>query len=186
MTTSDSNDSLLPGALELFWRHGFQASSVTRLVHRTELNRHSLYALFGSKWGLAEAALEHYFQVLSDELTAVFRASACEPERLAEAWTRPREGSVLARVRERGCFAESLLAEARTLRPALLTRRGEPHLRLRRALGEALPSAQPARLDLLGALLQQALVPGTVHDLQAALSEAMPSGAPLRRLSTAL
>jgi len=186
MNDSERPDTLLPGALELFWRHGFQASSVTRLVHRTELNRHSLYALFGSKWGLAEASLEHYFQQLSRELGAVFRGTGCDPAALAERWAKPDEGSVLARTRERGCFADALLAEARGLRPSLLARRGEPHRRLRQALTEALPDTASARVDLIAALLHQALVPGAIHDLEGALRAAMPSGAQVRKLNTAL
>ncbi len=51
---------LLNKAVELFWQKGFHATSTADLVEALGINRKSLYAEFGSKQGLFEAALEHY------------------------------------------------------------------------------------------------------------------------------
>ena len=47
-------------AMELFWKKGFHATSTQDLVEHMNVNRFSLYAEFGSKQGLYEAALELY------------------------------------------------------------------------------------------------------------------------------
>ena len=51
---------LLDRAVELFRRQGFNGTSTTELVAEFGVNRKSMYAEFGSKQQLFEAALEHY------------------------------------------------------------------------------------------------------------------------------
>jgi TetR/AcrR family transcriptional repressor of nem operon len=47
-------------AMELFWLHGFHGTSTQALVDYIKINRYSLFAEFGTKQGLFEAALENY------------------------------------------------------------------------------------------------------------------------------
>lgn len=51
---------LLDRAVELFRRQGFNGTSTAELVAELGVNRKSMYAEFGSKQGLFEAALERY------------------------------------------------------------------------------------------------------------------------------
>ena len=51
---------LLDRAVELFRRQGFNGTSTAELVAEFGVNRKSMYAEFGSKQQLFEAALEHY------------------------------------------------------------------------------------------------------------------------------
>ena len=51
---------LLDHAVELFRRQGFNGTSTAELVAEFGVNRKSMYAEFGSKQQLFEAALEHY------------------------------------------------------------------------------------------------------------------------------
>lgn len=44
----------------VFWRHGYEASSIAQLRAATGLSSASLYGAFGSKEGLFERAVEHY------------------------------------------------------------------------------------------------------------------------------
>ena len=53
-------DVLTKKAMELFRDHGFTGTSTQMLVENLEVNRFSLYAEFGNKQGLFEAALERY------------------------------------------------------------------------------------------------------------------------------
>ncbi len=53
-------DQVVDRAVEVFWRKGFEATSIRELVEATGLNRGSLYNTFGDKAGLFEAALERY------------------------------------------------------------------------------------------------------------------------------
>lgn len=55
-----NRDELLDRAIELFRRQGYSATSTAELVEELGVNRKSMYAEFGSKQELFEAALERY------------------------------------------------------------------------------------------------------------------------------
>ncbi len=47
-------------AMEVFWLQGFHDASIDELTEHMEINRYSLFAEFGSKQGLYEAAMDFY------------------------------------------------------------------------------------------------------------------------------
>lgn len=53
-------EDVVAKAMDLFWRKGYQATSVQDLVDETGINRASLYAAFGDKHGLFLRTLAHY------------------------------------------------------------------------------------------------------------------------------
>lgn len=53
-------EKALEAAMELFWEKGFEATSLTDLTSRMGIQRPSLYAAFGDKTELFEAALRKY------------------------------------------------------------------------------------------------------------------------------
>ncbi|WP_030933873.1 TetR/AcrR family transcriptional regulator [Streptomyces sp. NRRL S-646] len=53
-------DAALQSALELFWRRGYEATSMSELVDHLGIGRASIYATFGSKHELYLKALERY------------------------------------------------------------------------------------------------------------------------------
>lgn len=57
-----NRDALIGGAMEIFRDHGFAGTSAEMLVNGLGVNRFSIYAEFGSKQGLFDAALERYDQ----------------------------------------------------------------------------------------------------------------------------
>lgn len=59
---SYDRDDILARAMRAFWRHGFEATSLSDLERHTGVNRSSLYTEFGSKQGLYEAALDRYLR----------------------------------------------------------------------------------------------------------------------------
>lgn len=59
-TREFDTDAVVGSAMEVFWSRGFEATSVQDLVAATGIGRGSLYAAFGSKEGLYEAALTRY------------------------------------------------------------------------------------------------------------------------------
>jgi|GEM_PF-212744 len=64
--------ALLDVAMDLFHRQGFHATTTAALVDALGVNRKSMYAEFGSKQGLFDAALDHYD---STSLSAVLAAT---------------------------------------------------------------------------------------------------------------
>lgn len=66
-------DAALRSALELFWRRGYEATSMADLVQHLGVGRASLYATFGNKHDLYLKALDRYGEthqpLLLDELS---------------------------------------------------------------------------------------------------------------------
>jgi TetR/AcrR family transcriptional regulator, transcriptional repressor for nem operon len=54
------SEEVLERAMVIFWRNGYQATSIQDLVEATGVNRGSLYPTFGDKRGLFLAVLKHY------------------------------------------------------------------------------------------------------------------------------
>ena len=59
-------DTLIKKAVEVFRDHGFTGTSAQMLVESLGVNRFSIYAEFGNKQGLFEAALERYDEEVID------------------------------------------------------------------------------------------------------------------------
>ncbi len=55
-----NTDDVLDKAMQAFWTHGYEATSMRELVDRTRVNRGSLYATYGDKHALFVAALRMY------------------------------------------------------------------------------------------------------------------------------
>jgi len=71
-TKSFDPDTALRKAMQLFWRQGYEATSVDDLVHAMGINRASLYGTFGDKKKLFLNALERYIEtVLTPRLDAL-------------------------------------------------------------------------------------------------------------------
>src|SRR5947208_16309923 len=71
--------------MELFWRQGYAATPLDRLVRRTGASRYGVYATFGGKGDLLLASLERYSQAVMDPMLEPLenaRASATEIRRL--------------------------------------------------------------------------------------------------------
>jgi len=54
---------VLEGAMQAFWAHGYEATSMSDLVEATGINRGSIYAAFTNKRRLFIEALRHYDKV---------------------------------------------------------------------------------------------------------------------------
>lgn len=53
-------EDVLDAATEVFWAKGFKGTSVSDLVSATGLNKHSMYAEFGSKEGLFRECIDNF------------------------------------------------------------------------------------------------------------------------------
>lgn len=95
-------DILLDQAMAVFWRNGYQGTSIQDLVEATGVNRGSLYATFGDKCGLFLAVLGHYGKRIGRPMMETL----CDPDprRAIEAMFE----SIIGRIRDpqypRGCL----------------------------------------------------------------------------------
>jgi AcrR family transcriptional regulator len=147
-------DQALDRALRVFWRKGYEGTTLPELTKAMGINRPSLYAAFGNKEGLFRKALDRY----AEGPTAYIGAALNEPTARGVA-ERLLEGTielVTDRQNPRGCLiVQGALAcgeAADSVRQELIARRsaGEAAIRQRfeRALAEGdLPvDAHPADL----------------------------------------
>ena len=109
-------DLALEKAMELFWERGYHGVSVEDIVRATGLNRHSLYARYGSKYGLLQASLGRYREQILQCIRQVLTAP--EPprariDRLLALRDPDGEDALWKRMLERGCFALRITAELR-------------------------------------------------------------------------
>jgi AcrR family transcriptional regulator len=64
----------LDGAMEVFWRHGYEGATIAELTAAMGINPPSLYSAFGSKEGLLKAALDRYSQKRDESMREVLSA----------------------------------------------------------------------------------------------------------------
>lgn len=134
---------LLDRAVELFRRKGFHGTSTADLVAELGVNRKSMYAEFGSKQGLFEAALEHYD---AHSLSAVLQAVEA-PDADLEAIRTTFDGFVEASrewAQGRGCLLCNTAVERVTLEPSTGRHVDAYFARLNTAFGNALANARSA------------------------------------------
>lgn len=63
-------DHALDAAMQLFWRKGYESSSLQDLLGTMGLSKSSFYQTFKSKHLLFQQCLQHYRQTLTDEMRA--------------------------------------------------------------------------------------------------------------------
>ena len=65
----------LEKAMKLFWRNGYEATSLTDLIQEMGIGRQSLYNAFGDKYSLFIEAVKHYIDCNGQHLVVALRAS---------------------------------------------------------------------------------------------------------------
>ena len=79
-------DDILDQAIELFRQQGYSATSTAELVETLGINRKSMYAEFGSKQGLFEAALERYSALHLSRVLASIEAPDADAATIRQAF----------------------------------------------------------------------------------------------------
>lgn len=143
-------DDALQKALELFWRQGYEGTSLSDLTEAMGINRPSLYAAFGNKEQLFRRALERYLSGPA----ACFAAAMNEPtarqvaERMLQGVVRQLGDPGMPN----GCLVvQAALAsgtEAEPIREVLAAHRNEARLALQRRFRKAIAEGDlPADTD---------------------------------------
>lgn len=155
---------LLDRAVELFRRQGFNGASTAELVAELGVNRKSMYAEFGSKQGLFEAALERYSQEHLSRVLAPIEAPNAGADAIRQAFADYAAASA-GWARGRGCLMCNTAVERAALDPGS-RRYVDAYLeRLTNAFRHTLSNAQrsgeidaAADLDELAAFFTIALI----------------------------
>jgi len=155
---------LLDRAVELFRRQGFNGTSTAELVTALGVNRKSMYAEFGSKQGVFEAALERYNSHHLSRVLALIEA----PDASVDAIRKAFDNYALAgegRFRGLGCLMCNTAVERGALDPGSGQHVAEYLKRLTRAFRLALGNARrlgeigrEVDLDEVAAFLTTAMV----------------------------
>ena len=69
-------DAALDRAMDLFWRKGFEASSLSALLEAMDISRQSLYNTFGNKRELFLTVLDRYAQIKAMQRMVLQRPNA--------------------------------------------------------------------------------------------------------------
>lgn len=171
---------LIDRAIELFRRQGFNGTSTAELVAELGVNRKSMYAEFGSKQGLFEAALSRYGQVHLSRVLAPLEAPDAGAEAIRQAFVG--YGSAIdGPFAGQGCLMCNTAVERAALDAASGRHVAAYLSRLTRAFRRALDNARradevdpAAELDELAGFMTAALIgvaacvrakaePATVH-----------------------
>jgi AcrR family transcriptional regulator len=99
----DENE-VLDKALQAFWAHGYDATSVEDLVAATGLARASLYGAFGDKEQLFHRVLKHYLVQSDREITEATRGLSAR--QAVEAFVQRRLQCFCSKETPKGCFAQ--------------------------------------------------------------------------------
>lgn len=155
---------LLDRAVELFRRQGFNGTSTAELVAELGVNRKSMYAEFGSKQGLFEAALERYSRTNLSAVLAPIEAPDASVDAIRKAFAGYASASD-GRFRGRGCLMCNTAVERAALDPASGRYVAAYFERLTRSFRHALGNARQAGeidkdadLDELAAFFTMAII----------------------------
>lgn len=136
----DPNE-VLDSAMHLFWRQGYEATSIHDLVDATGINRASMYASFGGKEALFAAALDHYVDQISRDRLALLSADGLARKALERYFNSLIRFSI-GEGRDLGCLLTNTAVEAAARNPNLDAKLSDAFERLEKAFREVVRRGQ--------------------------------------------
>lgn len=147
----------LDRALERFWAHGYEATSLADLVTATGAKAPTLYAEFESKEGLFRAVMERYIEKFAEQRNATLHCKESCVSKGVENYFRSTAACFTDRDKPAGCFfictSTALSASSGDIAEMLRAKHQhqettlEAFLRERQALGELAESTDTAALS---------------------------------------
>ena len=111
--------TVLTNAMEHFWRYGFEASSIQKLLDCTGINRGTLYNSFGNKEALFKACVAHYNQLLAAQLDQSLNNPELGPWQAIDRWLQLTVLDSSNRQRAMGCLLVNSLCSSINHDPSL-------------------------------------------------------------------
>src|SRR5690606_15500062 len=97
-------DVVIENAMEQFWKEGFEASSIQKLLDATGINRGTLYNSFGDKDTFFKSCIERYNNMLKGIVDATLGDKALKADKALSAFVEAAVVGLPARQRSLGCL----------------------------------------------------------------------------------
>lgn len=107
-------EKVVEDVMELFWRKGYNGTSMQDLVDVTGLNRSSLYNSFGDKFSLFQEAMTHYRKIQNEDMNRLI-ANSKSPKEAIESLFKGISKEVALGEATKGCFLSNCTSELGSL-----------------------------------------------------------------------
>ena len=105
-------EKVLTNAMEQFWREGYEASSVQKLLDCTGINRGTLYNSFGDKCTFFKSCVDQYNKVVDKQIAASLKNSKLGPWEAIEDYFGETVLNVTNKHRSMGCLLVNSVCES--------------------------------------------------------------------------
>ena len=105
-----NEEAVLAKAMELFWKQGFNGTSMQELVEHLGINRASLYSTFGDKKALFDKAFAQYRANSAATINQCFENGNTLREKLLNMYTMVIDGAI-GNGEAKGCFVVNATGE---------------------------------------------------------------------------
>ena len=105
-------DKVLTNAMEQFWKEGYEASSVRKLLDCTGINRGTLYNSFGDKDTFFRACVERYNMIVQKQIESSLKDENLSCWNAIEAYFEETISNVSQKQRAMGCMLVNSLCES--------------------------------------------------------------------------
>lgn len=138
-------NKVLTNAMEQFWREGYEASSVQKLLDCTGINRGTLYNSFGDKDTFFKSCVDQYNNVLDKQIAASLKNSKLSSWEAIEAYFDETVLNVTNKHRSMGCLLVNSVCESINYDKEMRKVVRGPLATIRKALGARLKEAHKNR-----------------------------------------
>src|SRR6056300_438981 len=105
-------DKVLTKAMEQFWKEGYEASSVQKLLDATDINRGTLYNSFGDKDAFFKSCVEKYNELVKADIDATLGNSKLNAAKAIDAYFDTAIISAPNKQRVLGCLLVNSVCES--------------------------------------------------------------------------
>ena len=105
-------NKVLTNAMEQFWREGYEASSVQKLLDCTGINRGTLYNSFGDKDTFFKSCIDQYSKIIDQQIESSLKNLKLNPWDAINAYFEEAVLNISNRHRSMGCLLVNSLCES--------------------------------------------------------------------------
>lgn len=103
---------VLTNAMEQFWKEGYEASSVQKLLDCTGINRGTLYNSFGDKETFFKSCVDQYNAIIEEQIASTLRNDSLGPWESIDAYFKASIIDISNKQRTMGCLLTNSLCES--------------------------------------------------------------------------